>query len=157
MIHVLVGVQGSGKSTYSKVLAKKLKCEIVSSDAIRKQNPGIEEKNVWSAVYQRCSECIKENVDCIFDATSITKKVRKRFFDEVKKFGVNVEAGAYVLDTDLEVCIDRVIKRNMDQKELFLPPEVILSYYERLELPTLEEGFKFINTVKNNKIVSILK
>ena len=149
MIHLLVGIQGSGKSTFANELSKKYNIEVVSTDAIRKKNPGIEEYKVWDEVYHRMSELCKQNIDCIFDATSITKKVRKRFFENVSKYGVTVDADCYYLDTDVDMCIERVTKRNSDPNQLYLPIEVIYSYKERLEEPTIDEGFKEVYIIKN--------
>lgn len=149
MIHVLVGVQGSGKSTYAREFAKKENIEVVSTDAVRKAYPGIEEYKVWDIVYEKMAKCLKEGKDCIFDATSITRKVRKRFFDSVGSFGVEVKADCIYLDTNIETCEKRVLKRNDDPNELYLPPEVIFSYHERLEIPTVEEGFEKIVVVKD--------
>ena len=149
MIHLIVGIQGSGKSTFAKELSKKENIEIVSTDAIRKNNPGIEEYKVWEIVYKRMADLIKENKDFIFDATSITKKVRKRFFDSLKAYNVEVNADCYFLDTDVDICVERVSKRNMDENELYLPVDVIYSYKERLEIPSVDEGFNKIIVIKN--------
>ena len=149
MIHLIVGIQGSGKSSFAKELSKKENIEIVSTDAIRKNNPGIEEYKVWEIVYKRMADLIKENKDCIFDATSITKKVRKRFFDSLKAYNVEVNADCYFLDTDVDICVARVSKRNMDENELYLPVDVIYSYKERLEIPSVDEGFNKIIVIKN--------
>ena len=149
MIHVLVGVQGSGKSTFAKELASKENIEIVSTDAIRKKYPDIEEYNVWAMVYKRISEIAQEGKDCIFDATSITRNVRKRFFDNVSSYGVKVEADCYYLDTDIEICEKRINKRNLDENALYLPVEVVASYKEKLEVPSVDEGFSKITVIKN--------
>ncbi len=149
MIHMLVGVQGSGKSSFAKEMSEKENIEIVSTDAIRKKYKGIEEYKVWDMVYKRMAEIEKDGKDCIFDATSITKKVRKRFFDNMKMFGVNPKCDCIFLDTDIDICEKRIIERNKDENQLFLPPEVIYSYKERLEEPSIDEGFEKITVIKN--------
>ena len=57
MIHMLVGIQGSGKSTYALELSKELNCEIVSTDNVRKA--GVPEQDVWKVVYQKMCRCFK--------------------------------------------------------------------------------------------------
>ena len=84
MIHMMIGIQGSGKTTFSNFLAKDIDAIIVSTDGVRMANPGISEDLVWPTVYQKVAECVKNNVEVIFDATSITPKVRKRFIDKVE-------------------------------------------------------------------------
>ncbi len=149
MIHMIVGVQGSGKSTFASSLAEKENIEIVSTDAIRKKYKDIEEYKVWEYVYKRMAELLKEGKDCIFDATSITRNVRKRFFDNVSSYGVKVVADCYYLDTDIDICERRIKERNLDENELYLPIEVIYSYKERLEVPSIDEGFTKITVIKN--------
>ncbi|MBP5407867.1 MAG: ATP-binding protein [Bacilli bacterium] len=149
MIHMLVGVQGSGKSSFAKEMSEKENIEIVSSDAIRRKFKGIEEYKVWEIVYNRMAEIEKEGKDCIFDATSITRNVRKRFFDNMKNLGCNPKVDCIYLDTDIDICEKRIIERNKDENQLFLPPEVIYSYKERLEIPSVDEGFEKVIVVRN--------
>lgn len=151
MIHMLIGIQGSGKTTFALELCKELNCEIVSTDNVRKL--GVEEKEVWNVVYQKCADVLNNNIDAIFDATNITPKVRKRFFDEIIKLGATPKVGAYYFVTDVQVCYERVKVRNTIEGELYLPEEVVYSYHERLIEPSFEEGFEFIKKVSDGKVV----
>lgn len=153
MIYLLIGIQGAGKTTFAREFAKEKNMVIISTDMVRKNNPGIKEELVWPYVYEQVAIHAKNNQDVIFDATSITPKVRKRFMDEVNKFEVNASFGTFFFETDKDVCYNRVVKRNTIEGELFLPPEVVYSYSERLVPPTLEEGFKVIYIVKDGKVV----
>ena len=89
-IYMLIGIQGSGKSTYARVKSKELSIPIVSSDNVRDENPDSPEENTFPLVYEKCAEYIKSGTDFIYDATSITKKVRKRFFDNMALHGLTV-------------------------------------------------------------------
>ncbi len=149
IVHMMVGIQGSGKSTYSRKLNIEFGYPIVSTDIVRKNHPDWEESMIWPEVYRLVANYLKDSQDVIFDATNITPKVRKRFKDEVDKLFNDYNIYAYYFNTPLEVCVDRVSKRNEDKNELYLPPEVISSYYERLVIPTLDEGFiKVIDALK---------
>lgn len=151
MIHMLVGIQGSGKSTYALELSKELNCEIVSTDSVRKM--GVPEQDVWKVVYQKCAEALNNNIDVIYDATNITPKVRQRLFDEIIKLQATPIVGVYYIDTDVKTCYERVKIRNTKEGELYLPEEVVYSYHSKLIIPTFEEDFVFIKTIKDGKVV----
>lgn len=153
MIHMLIGIQGSGKTTFAKELRKMLNCNVASTDYIRMTVEGIKEEEVWPRVYQMCKDAIIAKEDIIYDATNITPKVRKRLFDQMKETGVNFEIGAYYFIVDPKVCVERVKKRNNQEGELYLPPEVVFSYASKIIEPTFEEGFAFIKKVKDGKVI----
>ncbi len=153
MVHMLIGIPGSGKSTFAKTLSATLKCDIASTDKVRKDNPKWKEEQVWPEVYRLCAEALKDGKDIIFDATNITPKVRERFVSEVEKYGVKMVMGAYYFNTSKEECFSRVVERNKLADSLFLPPEVVYSYGEKIVFPTLEEGFCFIKTIEFGKII----
>lgn len=157
MIHMMIGIQGSGKTTFSNELANDINAEIVSTDLVRITNPGISEDLVWPYVYKQVAECVKNNIEVIFDATSITPKVRKRFIDNVESHGVKCVIVAYFFDVDKNVCAKRVEKRNKDNTQINIPIEVIYSYSERLVPPTLDEGFKCIKIVRDGKIAEVIE
>lgn len=157
MIHMMIGIQGSGKTTFSNELANDINAEIVSTDLVRTTNPGISEDLVWPYVYKQVAECVKNNIEVIFDATSITPKVRKRFIDNVESHGVKCVIVAYFFDVDKNVCAKRVEKRNKDNTQINIPIEVIYSYSERLVPPTLDEGFKCIKIVRDGKIAEVIE
>lgn len=156
MIFMLVGIQGSGKSTFAKKLSEEKKIGIISTDHVRKMNPGIEEKLVWPTVYKQIFVACRHGVDAIFDATSITKKVRKRFFDEVEYLGLTPEVGVYNFVTPVEECIRRVEARNEKPDELYIPVDVVKQYASTKEEPTLDEGFVFIKTVLDGEVIETI-
>lgn len=141
IVHMMVGIPGSGKSTYSKVLNEKFGYPVVSTDVVRTLHPDWEESLIWPEVYRLCAEYLSNGQDIIYDATNITPKVRNRFCDEVNKIFKDYERIAYFFDVPVEVCIKRVDERNKIPGNLFLPTEVIASYGERIVKPKYEEGF----------------
>lgn len=145
---MLIGIQGSGKTTYSKELSKEYNAEVVSTDKVRQTYPGIVESEVFPTVYKLCAEKLKEGNNVILDATHITPKVRKRTFDALDQYEVEYEKIAFYMDTPVEECIKRVDIRNKNPEELFIPLEVIESYGKNLIVPTKEEGFSEIYIVK---------
>ena len=157
MIHLLIGIQGSGKTTFSKVLSKKLNCQIVSSDGTRNLHPTWTEDLIWPEIYRLIAEEVRNGKDVIFDATNITQKVRKRFIDNMKEHLDEFHLAAYFIDTPLDECIKRVEIRNTLPNERILPIEVISSYHNSLIMPTFDEGFEEINIVQNEQIVKTIK
>lgn len=141
LVHMMVGIPGSGKSTYSNKLHKEFGYPIVSTDVVRTLHPDWEESLIWPEVYRLCAEYLSNNQDIIYDATNITPKVRNRFCEEVNKIYAKYDRIAYYFDVPADVCMKRVDERNKIPGNLFLPPEVIISYGERIIKPTLEEGF----------------
>ncbi len=143
-VHMLIGIQGSGKTTFARILHDKYQYPIVSTDVVRMNHPDWKENLVWPEVFLLCANFLKAGHDVIFDATNITPKVRKRFIDEVKKYDVDFEMKAYFFKTPLNTCIERVKVRNEQENELFLPLEVIASYANNIIEPSLDEGFQEI-------------
>ena len=148
---MLIGIQGSGKTTYSKVLKQKYDARVISTDKIRQTFLNIEEKDVFPTLYKLCAKELRQGYNVIIDATHITPKVRKRTFDALNEFNVNYEKVAYYIKTPLEVCVKRVDIRNQDPNELFLPLEVIESYFKNLIPPTEEEGFNEIHIIEHQE------
>lgn len=151
-IIMLIGIPGSGKTTYSVGLSEEYNAKVISSDKVRQTYVGIDEKEVFPMVYKLSIEELKEGRNVILDATHITPKVRKRSFDALDEYGIPYEKIAIYIDTPVEVCVKRVEKRNQDPNELFLPLEVIESYGKNIIPPTKEEGFEEIRIIKEQYI-----
>jgi predicted kinase len=147
---MMIGIPGSGKTTYSKDLSKEYNAKVISSDKVRQTYVGIKENDVFPTVFRLCIEELKENRNVILDATHITPKVRKRTFDALDEFNVPYEKVAVYVDTPVDVCVRRVEKRNQDPNELFLPLEVITSYGNNIVPPSLSEGFIDIKVIKSD-------
>lgn len=155
MIHMLIGIPGSGKSTFAKNLKKELNCSVISTDYVRQHHPDWLESFIWPEVYRLSYQALIEGRDVIFDATNITPKVRKRFIDEVEKYGCKVSICGYYFNTPTNICLERVMLRNLDPNELYLPPEVVESYGARIIQPRLKEGFSFIKVIKKGEVVKV--
>lgn len=150
ILHLMVGVQGSGKSTYSRKLRDEFGYTIISSDEVRMMHPDWEESKIFPEVYRLCANELKEGNDVVFDATNITPKVRARNINLVREHYRDFEVYAYFINTKKELCKERVIKRNNMEGELYLPIEVIDSYFNNLVPPSLEEGFDKVIVINND-------
>lgn len=146
----VITINGSGKTTLAKKLSSALVAKIVSTDEVRKTFPMIDEKFIWPKVYEMCAKELINGKDVIFDATSITPKVRKRLFENVSLYTTDFEVGCYYLDVPIHICKKRVEKRNKIADELYLPIEVIDSYNAKLIAPSVDEGYIFIKIYDEN-------
>ena len=149
-IHLMVGIQGSGKTTLAKKLASDLVAKIISTDEIRKTFLMIDEQFVWTKVYEMCANELINGRDVIFDATNITPNVRRRFFEKVSQYTKDFKIGCHYLDVPTDICKKRVERRNKINGELYLPIEVIDSYSKRLVSPSIDEGYVFIKIYNEN-------
>lgn len=137
---VLCGLQGSGKSTY----AKKLKAEVVSSDAIRKEFPGIKNDTVFQKVYERVNNLLNEGKNVVLDATNITNKSRRQVFQNVKIPCIKI---CVIFNTPYNTCLERVRKRNKDIDSHYVPEEVVEKYLYSFQIPFYEEGWNEIRLI----------
>ncbi|MBO4667401.1 MAG: serine hydrolase [Bacilli bacterium] len=150
-IYMMIGIPGSGKTTFVKKLQKELGLNVVSTDIVRAMHPGINEKDVWPLVYEKIGQAVIKGEDVIFDATNVTKTPRNRFKDNINKYSTNYELIGYYFPMHYSICIGRVAKRNEMPGELPLPIDCIASYGESIYPPTYEEGFKELHVVTLKK------
>ncbi len=154
-IYVLIGIPGSGKSTYAKILKEMYHCEIVSSDTVRNNHPDWKEEMIFPEVYRLCASYLKNGVDVIYDATSITPNVRCRLVNELLPYDVSYEREAYYFPISYKDCYARVSFRNENPEERFFPLEALKSYSERIIAPSFCEGFSAIHIIDQTKLCDI--
>ncbi|MFA5543211.1 MAG: ATP-binding protein [Bacilli bacterium] len=148
-LHMLIGIPGSGKTTYAKLLEKDLDYIIISSDMVRINNPNWKEEKVFPEVYRLCGKYLKEGYNVILDATNIDLEVRKKHIDSIREYHIDFKVVAYYFDIPLDICRNRVSNRNNNKEELYLPVEVCDLYAGKIIPPKETEGFIKIVTIKN--------
>ncbi|MDD3191223.1 MAG: ATP-binding protein [Bacilli bacterium] len=141
IVHMMIGIPGSGKTTIAKILAKQYNIPIISTDEMRTQNPSWSEAKLWPEVYRLSAEWLIKDQDIIFDATNIDITMRNRFVEEVHKAGAKFQKKAYIILTSVEEAVRRVAKRNLNKEERYLPVEVVRMYGKKLQYPAISEGF----------------
>jgi predicted kinase len=143
-IVVMVGLPGSGKSTY---LAR-LGAESLSSDAIRKLLVDDEtDQSANGRVFQTLRYLLRHRLALgrpvtYIDATNLTPNERRPYVRIAKSFGG--EAEAVFLDVPLEVCRKRNARRHR-----VVPEEAMERLAAKLTPPSLKEGFGKISVVRD--------
>lgn len=147
-IRMMIGVPGSGKSTYAKnVLLPTLRLNeesIVSSDAIRKkyfgdENDQAHNQEVFKILYQKVRMLYDEGKDVIIDATNMSYKDRCRARNNLgRNYPIDV---AYVMATPALLCATRD-----EERERTVGLNVITNMIKKFEYPYPGE-FKEVNVV----------
>lgn len=139
---VLVGVPGSGKSTW----AKAQNCQVLSSDEFRVMLSGDESnQDVHHQVFAAMRHVLRARLEIgpmttIIDATNLRWRDRRPWLQAARKFGARVEA--IYFDAPLAVALER----NRVRARL-VPEEAIRKMHEAMQMPTVAEGFDEVRTV----------
>lgn len=96
---VLVGLPGSGKSTWARQMAKEHGCQVVSSDEVRLELwgelQGVQSREkheeVFSLVHQRLLRALLESRVAVADATNIYGHARDSLYQLAREAGVSAE------------------------------------------------------------------
>lgn len=151
--HFLIGIPGSGKSTFAGLISQ-FGCEIISTDDIRQELYGDAAiQGDWcqiesEAIYRICTVW-KAGKSVVYDATNFKRAFRMDFLRKLNFKGDWGESSypdwiAWYLNTPLETCIARNQKR--DRK---VPENIIESMYVAIVdfPPITAEGFAAVNIV----------
>jgi predicted kinase len=122
--HLMVGIVGSGKSTYAKNLAVATNATLISSDDIRLEVCGdMTDQSKNGLIF---TKIIPERIalglaagHVIYDATNYSRKARKDVCKQARELGAKVIA--HVLQTPFEECY----RRNAARRERVVPEFVL--------------------------------
>ena len=140
-LYVMIGLQGSGKSTYARDLSKRTGAIIISSDELR-----IKENLCGKIVFRRMRELekeyLKKGYDVILDATNVTIKRRLSYL--ANEFSENAYKVAIVVNRPIEICLEQNKRRTGKAN---IPESAIYLTANRFVYPTLSEGFNEIREI----------
>lgn len=136
---MMVGLVGSGKSTYAKQLAEEMSATVFSSDELRKEMFGDvdnQENNqkLFQELHKRIKECLKSGGNAIMDSTNISSKRRRAFLNELKNIDCRKEC--VIMATPYEQCLE-----NNKNRDRVVPEWVIKRMYMKWQTPHRFEGF----------------
>ena len=145
---VLGGLPASGKSTYAEMLREiNPTFQRVCPDLIRKALYGDENiQGDGTRVFQIAHRDIREygsiGANVIFDATNINADRRKALVKEMRPyFDIIIFKWFH---TPIDICLERNQKRERKVSE-----DVLWRMFDNFQTPTMEEGWDYIEEIKN--------
>jgi predicted kinase len=146
ILNILIGIPGSGKTTYAKKHLLDDKTVYLSSDDIRLELFGYENQNnnelVFNTMQKRAKEALKSGLNVVYDATNLSRKKRKTIIDIGKRYSA---VYAYMFCCS----IGTLLERNMTRQERRLPWDKLEMMIKSLDIPFMYEGFDYITYINN--------
>lgn len=143
---LLVGIPGSGKSTYAKSYIPDCPKQVIhlSSDSIRAELYGDESiqgnpADVFSLMQKRAVEALNNGNDVIYDATNITRKDRGGIIGICPKFA---KIECHIIWAPIEECIKRDASRDRT-----VGKAVIDRMLKKFQAPYYDEGIEEIKVI----------
>ena len=153
-LYIMVGVPGSGKSTWidKHKAAFKTPYKIVSRDKIRfslvsEDEPYFsKEDEVFKVFIKEIKDGLADGLDVYADATHLSGFSRGKLLRALGSSIKDTKIEAIVIKTSLNTAITQ---NNLREGRSFVPKSVVRRMYTQLEEPTLEEGFDKIWIYQN--------
>lgn len=142
---LLVGIPGSGKTTYAEnYIQKHANTVHLSSDKIRAElwgNESIQGDNnqVFSLMQSRAIEALNNGQSVVYDATNITRKDRSYIIALCPKFA---KIECHIIWAPIEICIERDAVRKRTVGKM-----VIDQMLKRFHAPYYDEGIDEIKII----------
>ena len=144
---ILVGIPGSGKTTYAQNYISQHPKQAVhlSSDGIRKELYGDESiqgspYEVFALMQKRTVDALNNGDDVLYDATNVTRKDRAGIIGVCPKFA---KIECHIIWAPIEECIKRDAARDRT-----VGKEVIDKMLKRFQAPYYDEGIGEIKIVR---------
>lgn len=141
-LNIMIGIPGSGKTSYAINKLLNNGVEYLSSDQIRIELYGFEDQShndkVFDVMKERTLSALRDNKDVIYDATNLSKKYRREIINKAKEIGAKVDA--YMCCVPINI----ILERNISRTERQLPWEKLIQMIQSIEPPMYYEGFENI-------------
>lgn len=147
ILYYLVGLPGSGKTTWAKNVKNDVNATHLSSDDLRIELYGEidnQERNgdLFQIMSKRARELLKQGSNVIYDATNISSKRRTTFLKELKN--IDCKKICVYFATNISSCYNNDL-----QRERQVGFNVIDRMYRCLQIPMYHEGWDDIRIIGN--------
>ena len=143
-LFVLIGVQGSGKSTWARANAERLNAVVVASDEIRNEleAAGMDamglSDHVFAILENRVDKLLKQGRSVLVDATHARRAWRANVLAIARRR--RARRVAIWFDLPLEVVRERNLsKTGGDWGNRVIPEDLLLDYWSQFEPPGADE------------------
>jgi len=157
---MLVGIPCSGKSTFVNRLKKIPFWEnaVVLSTDNYIEKVAQEHNTTYSEIFDDVIkdatreleiafiEAKDKGKNIIYDQTNLTVKTRKK---KLSKLPSHYARGVIYF----EISLEDALERNKNREGKFIPESILKRMYHQLEVPTLEEGFDYYETIKSQRAI----
>ena len=127
---VLMGLQASGKTTFFEQFLKDKGYVHINLDTLKTRHREILEITI----------CLDRGLCYATDNTNPTKEDRRRYIGPAKDKGYHIVG--YFMQSRLASCLERNGRRDRQ-----VPKKGILATFNKIEMPSLDEGFDELNFV----------
>ena len=128
---VMMGLQGAGKTSF---------CKMMFPNGSGYRHVSLDELKTRKRESLVLQECYKNYRSCIIDNTNPTKSDRQRYINPARQLGFRIIG--YFMQSKLSDCLERNEKRDRQ-----VPKKGILATFNKMEMPSLDEGFDELNFV----------
>lgn len=144
---MLVGLSGSGKSTYAEKICKQTGAVHLASDKVRDAIYGTRRiQDNPSLIFEICQKAAIENLirgrSVVLDATNLMSKNRIQTLQAIKKAVPETYCEAHVIVNEFDECIKQNVRR-----EFAVPRTVIEKQVRQFQIPFDEEGWDRVRLV----------
>lgn len=140
-LNIMIGMPGSGKTSYAKKHLLTNNSVYLSSDQTRIDMYGFEDQTHNGEVFERMKQetvlALQNGFDVIYDATNLVRKRREALIKDIKNRVPNIEINAYLCCTPINI----ILERNITRAERQLPWDKLVQMIQSIEPPMYYEGF----------------
>ena len=173
-IKILIGISGSGKSTYVRDVAKEHNEKVCSTDkfidehAMSRFNEDgvkfsyeeafddIQENDMFKVISARFYDEIEENIkngdNFIIDRTNLSARARASLIKELRGLGKKYSKAVAIIGIifNPSVCVIRErLKKRIILENKRIPDDVLEDQIKYFEVPTKDEDFDILENIEN--------